>query len=336
MNFTRVTKRHLVLIHTFFSFAANAEPTPPANTSPLPDLPLATINSDSQTVKGRDGWYFLSTEIEHLLTAKEQIPQVVDSQTIAEIRNYAAALKTLGIRLVLMPIPEKALIRMDGLLEASALPDAKGYSRATQAYLDALKKNEVDFIDLYDQFKPYKDPTYCKTDSHFTPRTAARISACIIKHIAEKFPEVPIQNSSADPETQASISQITIKGDLAGNETEESIELLTAPQTSASINQPGAITNSPMLLMGDSHLLVFNQGGDMHASGGGIVDHLTAALGYSPDVISTKGDGINAVRIKIYRDLKKNPDILKDKKIIIWCFAARSFSQQEWKSVKLR
>lgn len=336
MIFSNDFRRYFILIQACLSLVANAEQATSSVASPLPDLPLTTVSTDSQTVKGREGWYFLSTEIEHLLTAQNQIPQVADSEAIIEIRNYAEALKAIGIKLLLMPIPEKSIIRMDGLADATALPEAKGYSRATRTYLNELTKNEIDVIDLYDKLSQSSDPIYCKTDSHFTPKTAARISGHIIKHIAERFPEVPIQYPSADPESQTSIAQITINGDLAGNEVEENLELHTAPKGATPVNEPGTITSSPILLMGDSHLLVYNQGGDMHATGAGIVDHLTPALGYSPDVISTKGDGINAVRIKLYRDLKKNPDLLKDKKLIIWCFAARNFSQQQWKVVKLR
>ena len=335
MNFFRVSSRHFLIIPAIFSLTVYARAIDPANASPLPELPLATINADSQKIKGRDGWYFLSTEIEHLLTAQHQIPQVADAPAINEIRNYADALKALGIKLVLMPIPEKALIRMDGLIDAAQLTDAKGYSRATRAYLDELNKQGIEIIDLYDQLNQSSDPIYCKTDSHFTPKTGVRIAQCLIRHIAERSPEIPIQNKSADLESQASISQITIKGDLAGAQEEESLELHTAPKTAIPANQPGTITKSPILLIGDSHLLVYNQGGDMHASGAGIVDHLSPALGYAPDVISTKGDGINAPRTKLCRDLKKNPDLLKDKKLIIWCFAARNFSQQPWKKVGL-
>ncbi|MEN9535155.1 MAG: hypothetical protein RIR37_428, partial [Verrucomicrobiota bacterium] len=249
---------------------------------------------------------------------------------------YADALKSLGIKLVLMPIPEKSLIRMDGLIDPAQLADTKGYSRATRAYLDELQKHGIEIIDLYDLLSQSSDPVFCKTDSHFTPKTGVRIAQHLICHITEHSSEIPIQNKSTDLESQSIVSQITIKGDLTGDQEEESIDLHTAPKGSVPANQVGKITESPILLMGDSHLLVYSQGGDMHAVGAGIVDHLIPALGYSPDVISTKGDGINAPRIKLCRDLKKNPDLLKDKKLVIWCFAARNFSQQQWKEVKLR
>ena len=125
MNFLRVSPRRLFLIPAIFSLTANAQVTEPPNASPLPDLPHTTINQDSQTVKGLDGWYFLSTEIEHLLTAQNQIPQVTEAPAIKEIRSYADALETLGIKLVVMPIPEKSLIRMDGLIDPAQLNDAK-------------------------------------------------------------------------------------------------------------------------------------------------------------------------------------------------------------------
>ncbi len=93
---------------------------------------------------------------------------------------------------------------------------------------------------------------------------------------------------------------------------------------------------SPVLLMGDSHCLVYHSGSDMHAKGAGLFDHLTVQLGRPPALIAVRGSGSTSARVALYRKAKRSPEFLNSKKVIIWCFAAREFTQSEgWKKVPL-
>ncbi len=56
------------------------------------------------------------------------------------------------------------------------------------------------------------------------------------------------------------------------------------------IRSPGGDTvapdrNSPVILLGDSHNLVFQAGGDMHATGAGLADQLAYELGFAVDLV---------------------------------------------------
>ena len=84
--------------------------------------------------------------------------------------------------------------------------------------------------------------------------------------------------------------------------------------------------NSPLLILGDSHTLVFHE---FHAERSGLVDQLAQELGFAPDLIGTRGSGATAVRISLYRHARKNPDYLSKKKVIVWCFAAREFTESD-------
>jgi len=51
------------------------------------------------------------------------------------------------------------------------------------------------------------------------------------------------------------------------------------------------------------------------------------------DVIGVRGSGATPARINIYRRSKQEKDFLKKKKIFIWCFAAREFTEASaWNS----
>ncbi|PZR74692.1 MAG: hypothetical protein DLM73_07245, partial [Chthoniobacterales bacterium] len=82
--------------------------------------------------------------------------------------------------------------------------------------------------------------------------------------------------------------------------------------------------NSPVLLLGDSHTLVFH---DFLAERAGLVDQLAQELGFAPDLIGTRGSGATPVRISLYRHTLKNAGYLANKKIVVWCFAAREFTE---------
>jgi len=90
--------------------------------------------------------------------------------------------------------------------------------------------------------------------------------------------------------------------------------------------------NSPLLIIGDSHTLVFH---DFLGEKSGLLDQLAYETGFAPDLIGTRGSGATSVRITLYRRTRKDPEYLAKKKVIVWCFAAREFteSDQGWEKV---
>jgi hypothetical protein len=87
-----------------------------------------------------------------------------------------------------------------------------------------------------------------------------------------------------------------------------------------------------LLIIGDSHTLVFH---DFLAEKSGLLDQIAYETGFAPDLIGTRGSGSTSVRISLYRRARKDPGYLARKKMIVWCFAAREFteSDQGWDKV---
>jgi hypothetical protein len=89
--------------------------------------------------------------------------------------------------------------------------------------------------------------------------------------------------------------------------------------------EPGK--ESPVLLLGDSHTLVFHIGEELHATGAGLADQLAGELGMGIDVVGVRGSGATPARISLYREGRSNPGYLQKKKLILWCFTAREFTE---------
>jgi alginate O-acetyltransferase complex protein AlgJ len=88
------------------------------------------------------------------------------------------------------------------------------------------------------------------------------------------------------------------------------------------------------LLLGDSHCLVFHAGGDMLATGAGLADQLAFELGMPVDLIGVRGSGATPARMNLMRKIKSDEKYLAGKKLIVWCFAAREFTEsQGWRKV---
>jgi alginate O-acetyltransferase complex protein AlgJ len=60
-----------------------------------------------------------------------------------------------------------------------------------------------------------------------------------------------------------------------------------------------------------------------------LLDQLAAEIGIAPDLIGTRGSGATAVRTALYRKSIKDPAYLTKKKIVVWCFTAREFTEAE-------
>ncbi|WP_034059250.1 hypothetical protein [Lacinutrix jangbogonensis] len=92
-----------------------------------------------------------------------------------------------------------------------------------------------------------------------------------------------------------------------------------------------------MLIIGDRHTLIFHAGGDMLAKNARLSDNLAGKLGLNLDLIGVKGSGTSSVRIDLYRKAK-DAEWLAKKKVVIWCFAARDFSESKngWSKIPVK
>jgi acetyltransferase AlgX (SGNH hydrolase-like protein) len=328
-------------------FAADLAPLSELQQKFVNDLAAKSRAAQSENVAviaGVDGWFFLSSDIRFLSVgqfwgadaakvSRAHKPESADP--IPAIVDFHDQLKKRGIDLLLMPVPPKAAIYPEKIL-----PDVDLHGETAAPYLarfyDELRKREIDVVDLSPLFLQNRanehGPVFCKTDTHWSGLGCVLAAQTIKDKIREKFAGQPRKEYAAE------WKETTIKGDLgdlAGPSIKKpeperiAVRTISDKGTGAAIN-PDA--NSSLLIIGDSHTLVFH---DFLGEKSGLLDQLAYEVGFAPDLIGTRGSGSTSVRISLYRRARKDPGYLAKKKVIVWCFAAREFteSDQGWDKV---
>jgi hypothetical protein len=190
-------------------------------------------------------------------------------------------------------------------------------------------------IDLLPKLLEQRDQAqlYCRTDSHYSGAGLELFAAAA----AEALKKEGWYEGVAKKEFAATKLPLKINGDLrqmaggAGSEEDLELQVVTAKGDGKSVESD---PNSPVILLGDSHTLVFQAGGDLHAKGAGLFDHLSAGLGFAVDLLGVRGSGVTPARIKLFQRAKQDPNYLAGKKALIWCFAAREFTGAGgWKEI---
>ncbi|MDB6070130.1 MAG: cell morphology protein, partial [Verrucomicrobiales bacterium] len=171
------------------------------------------------------------------------------------------------------------------------------------------------------------------TDSHWSPAGIAIA--------AKAIGAVPVLAGLAKPGpyVAGTPEKLAITGDLSAapgvvNPGKE--ELILTKFGTASANGPvpvPAAAAGPVILMGDSHTMVFTDGASlgMHCQGAGLRDQLQSLLGFPLVQLSNQNSGGTGARRLFNQRLLANPAYLKDVKAVVWVFSIREFTLGKWR-----
>lgn len=287
---------------------------------------------DSMAVAGIDGWLFLRSELRHLGVgpfwgpAAAQVSRAKPDKAdpLPAIADFSRQLADRGITLLVAPVPCKAAIHADklGVTSRDRIDTAE---RDFQAALGAAGIAVVDLAEPFVQAKAdaTAGPPYCRTDTHWSPR-GCEIAAVIVARRVEALDGAKAWLSKARRKFVAHADRRHVVGDLGGGGEPEDVSarVITAPGGGTAEDR-----SSPVLLLGDSHVLVFHAGADLHGTNAGLADQMAFELGIPIDVLGVRGSGATPARINLLRRAKTDPNYLGGKKVIVWCFAAREFTE---------
>jgi len=291
-------------------------------------------------VEGREGWLFLGSELRFLGIEKfwGVSPQKKGAAALAPsagglplpaIVDFDRQLKAAGVRLLLVPVPPKAWDSKQAPPGdwAGVKADSLG------GFYRELAVQGVDVLDVRPAFAAREasgEAMFCRTDSHWSGRGCVVAAQLVAERVRDLLPKAPIS-------FHEQWKEFSIRGDLeelsqrkeTGGESQLLRQVSDAKGDALSSN-----TASPLLLIGDSHTLVFH---DFHGERAGLADQLAMETGTIPEVIGTRGSGANAVRLSLFRRNVKDPLYLGSKKVLVWCFAAREFTEadQGWQLIPL-
>ena len=181
-------------------------------------------------------------------------------------------------------------------------------------------------------------PVYCLQDTHWSGVGCVLAASRIADRVRQRRWYVDLERQAYRHEWYG----LTLAGDLS-NElsdrgfTTEQIRLRRVGV--GSTERLGVVepdTDSPVVLLGDSHNLVFHAGGDMHAEASGLADQLALELGFPVDLVAVRGAGATPARINLLRRAQRAPGYWTAKRLVIWCFAAREFTESDgWRMVPI-
>ena len=303
----------------------------------------AAAAGNAMAVVGSDGWLFLGNELRHLGVGPfwgEHAADTRDADPLPAILDFKSQLDELGIELIFMPVPPKAVIFPDKISDAVEAPaDGEAPARldaTLQEFYELLRGEGINVLDLTDDFLTNRitedGPMYCSQDTHWSGL------GCVLaaERVAEMIRKMDWYEDVERAEFNQESVSMEISGDLwasldeAERPEKETLKLRRITTTGGEIVKPDP--ESPVILLGDSHNLVFQAGADMHASGSGLADQLAHELGIAVDLRAVRGSGATPARVNLYRAGTSTDGYFDNKKVIIWCFTAREFTEsQGWR-----
>ena len=307
--------------------------------------------SERTAVAGVDDWLFHGPELRHVSrdgfgdpnagdgspghTAAEAgpIPAILDVHRRLEARN---------VELLVVPVPPKSVIFPEKVSDALAVPiPVPRLDPALQQLYDRLRASGVDVLDLTDHFIRERfhseGPLYCRTDTHWSGSGCTTAAAAIAADVRARPWYAGLDTESFG----ASWYSTSIDGDLTGPggvpSGREELRLRGVIRRAGS--ERASVAPDPasaVLLVGDSHALVFHAGGNLHATGAGLPDQLAFELGVPVDLAAVPGPGATAAFADILARTETDPDYWSRKRLVIWCFAARALGERDdWRLVPI-
>lgn len=295
--------------------------------------------SKAAAVAGADGWLFFGGELRLLSlgrfwgddaakVSRAHKPELADP--VPAILDFQQQLKARGIELLVVPVPPKASIYPEKIVPGFDVR-TKDPAPELHRFYEELRAAGVDVLDLSNLFVAKRDenrgPVFCKTDSHWSGFGCVLAAEAIAEKVRPK-----LGKPMTAKEYVAEWKEAEREGDLAallgpgGHKTPPekiAVQSVSEKGTGAAVQED---PNSPLLLLGDSHTLIYHDR-DFLPVRAGLVDQLALQLGFAPDLIGTSGSGATPVRINLYRHTAKEAGYLAKKKVIVWCFAAREFTE---------
>jgi hypothetical protein len=310
----------------------------------------------TMALQGVEEWLFFDQELAHTTSgpfwgeratgvSRATNPEFADP--LPAILDFHAQLQDAGVDLLMVPVPPKALIYPDFISKAISdivLPNGS-LSRmdpAHQEFYEILRDHGLTVLDLTNVFLEERfveqGPLYCRQDTHWSGL------GCVVaaREIGDLVRKMPWYADVTAQQFDQRWQDVQISGDLwrALNRPDLEREFVTLRQvgrkTASGLELVEPDQASPVILLGDSHNLVFQAGGDMHARGAGLADQLALELGLPVDLIAVRGSGATPARINLFRRAQRNPDYWQDKKLVVWVFTAREFTHADgWRLVPI-
>jgi hypothetical protein len=289
---------------------------------------------------GRSSWLFYKPAVQYLIEPWPADSQYSRAEVLSAIISFRDQLAQRGIKLLVVPAPNKASIYPE-MLTSRAEELEQPVNPKTIEIISKLRESGVEVVDLFKVFADARkdsssgDSTryYLSQDSHWSPEGMRLAAQTVARRILDSgWAEKGNVRYNLDP--------ITVRryGDVLKMMRAQQIESKFEPEMLNCAQVVNTTTgrfyeedpNSEVLVIGDSFLRIYS--GDEPGSGG-FIEHLAFELGFPLTSIVNDGGASTLVR----QELSRRPALLRNKKLVIWEFVERDirFGMEGWQQVLL-
>ena len=293
--------------------------------------------ADGRVIVGDDpDWLFLRSELSHVAKGRFWNKNWKDVSVAGEdplpiFLSLNEKLKSLGVQFIYVPVPPKVSIYPDKFTKKVSTKD-----KIINAvpFLNKLRMGGIKVIDiepiLIKERRSNGFQSYCMTDSHPSPWTCELIAEQIAQVISGSDWADDFAKKSKLKFVRSEPLKLSIRGDLIPDESRDDWKAESLEVVRAGIRSEVGIdavspddSTSPVIVLGDSHTLIFHEGGDMLMTRAGTVDHLQEKVGFKVFLAASRGSSSQALR-QIY----KGPEFWKGKKVLVWISSVRELTQE--------
>ncbi len=292
-----------------------------------------TMGLNTNDVVARHGQLYYRPDIEHVrgrsfleppaershVVLRQQRPTKRNWNPVPAIVTFDRQLKQEGIRLVLLPVPSKAVFT-----DSSQRPLLnEGYHEFVETLHQDHGVEVLDLVPLLGELHAQGDPLFLEGDSHWTPEAMSHIARLVAKETAVQPPGDPCQTVERTLSASGNLTR------LLGRNRKETIASSMVLGHNEEIWKPSR--EAPYLLLGDSFANIYSLDEMGWGKGAGLAERLCLEMSAPVDRITRNTDGAFASR----EDLLRDPGRLASKSVVVWQFAMRELSFGNWKILDL-
>lgn len=291
---------------------------------------LTLREGGDRVLAGPNGWLFYQPGVA-ALTQRPGPKDASAALALGAVVAFRDALAARGIRLIVVPAPNKESVYPDQLA-AGARPPERINNPETRAFFNGCKTAGVEVVDLFALYRNARVasavPLYLAQDSHWSPAGMALAAQTVARQLDARNPS-PFDARPAALERHGDLVQMLRSPALEERlapETIECVQIVRSESSAPYADDPA----SDVLVLGDSFLRIYQTDAP---GGAGFIAHLAAALGRPVSSIVNDGGGATLVR----QELSRRPRLLEGKKVVIWEFAERDLrlATEGWAPVPL-
>jgi hypothetical protein len=297
-------------------------------------------DAGEKAVVGRHGWLFYRPSVRYVIERKTGAPESNAVDPLSAIRSFRDQLQARGIRLLVVPVPNKESVYPEMLARRAENAGVIVCER-TRRLLDQLEQSGIEHVDLFEVYRRVRQEEsrsnprrlYLAQDSHWSPE-GARVAAGTV---ARRVFEGGTVNRGDRAYVERSVT-VRRHGDLVEMLQVPQIERAIEPESLACQQVVQSDTGTPyrdapesqVLILGDSFLRIYEQD---EPGAAGFIAHLARALGQPVTSIVNDGGASTLVR----QALARRPMLLRNKRLVIWEFAEREirYGTEGWQIVPL-